>query len=60
MCHGKQTLRVAARLGWLPGARYTNLRDIKEFAEIGMIDIDWKNYDFRQHLNAVLTLLVVE
>jgi Family of unknown function (DUF6610) len=53
MCHGRPTLKIAQRYGWLPGARYTNLRDIKGFKKIGMIDIDWKNYDFDRHLDAV-------
>ena len=55
LCHGKPTLRIAVRYGWLPGARYTNLRDIRGFAEIGLIDVDWREYDFRKHLDAVRT-----
>lgn len=53
MTHSKRVLRIAARYGWLPGARYTNLRDIREFPKVGFIDIDWKNYDFPKHLEAV-------
>jgi N-acetylglutamate synthase-like GNAT family acetyltransferase len=53
MCHGRHTLRIAREFGWLPGARYTNLRDLREFKDIGLIDIDWKNYDFQRHLDAV-------
>jgi len=49
-CHSKFVLEIAVRHRWLPGARYTNLRDIREFNEIGFIDIDWKNYDFDMHL----------
>ena len=45
-------LRLAVDLGWLPGARYTNLRDIRDFGQIGLIDIDWKNYNFDAHLRA--------
>ncbi len=43
--------------GWFPGARYTNLRDVKryEFANRGFIDIDWKNYDFIKHRDIVAT-----
>lgn len=52
-CHGRLTLRLCRRFGWLPGARYTNLRDIRGLDEIGLIDIDWKNYDFARHLAAV-------
>jgi hypothetical protein len=54
MCHGRQTLKVAVKHGWLPGARYTNLRDIAGFDQIGLIDIDWKSYDFNRHLRAVM------
>lgn len=53
LCHGKPTLKIAARFGWLPGARYTNLRDIRGFERIGMIDIEWTKYDFKKHLQAV-------
>ncbi len=45
MSHGRKTLQVALKYGWLPGARYTNLRDIKGFRRIGLID-DWGSYDF--------------
>jgi hypothetical protein len=53
LCHGKPTLKIAARFGWLPGARYTNLRDIRGFDLVGMIDIQWREYDFKRHLQAV-------
>jgi hypothetical protein len=53
ICHGRPTLRIAAEFGWLPGARYTNLRDIKDFDYIGLIDINWVDYDFQRHLAAV-------
>jgi len=53
MCHGRKTLQVAVKFGWLPGARYTNLRDIRGFHRIGLIDIDWKTYDFKRHMHAV-------
>jgi hypothetical protein len=36
--------------GWLPGARYTNLRDVRRFPKLGFLDIDWKRYDFARHL----------
>lgn len=40
--------------GWRPGARYTNLRDVRhvQFEEYGFLDIDWKNYCFDSHLAA--------
>lgn len=53
LCHGRPTLKVAVRYGWLPGARYTNLRDVAGFEVVGFVDIDWRLYDFRRHLNAV-------
>ncbi|MGQ3890159.1 DUF6610 family protein [Legionella sp. CNM-1927-20] len=53
VCHNKNTIKIGRELGWLPGARYTNLRDIRDFDKVGLIDIDWKNYDFQKHLRAV-------
>ncbi|NJB35287.1 DUF6610 family protein [Croceivirga sp. JEA036] len=51
--HSKRVLEIASELGWEVGARYTNLRDIKTFKDIAFIDIDWKNYNFKKHLDAV-------
>jgi uncharacterized protein DUF6610 len=53
MCHGRPTLRLARKYGWLPGARYTNLRDIRGFDTVGLIDVDWNDYSFARHLDAV-------
>ena len=53
LCHGKPTLKLAVKYGWLPGARYTNLRDIRDFEVVGMIDIEWNKYDFKRHLESV-------
>lgn len=50
--HSKRAIRIAVRHGWLPGARYTNLRDIRTFDRLGFLDIDWKNYNFLSHLKA--------
>jgi hypothetical protein len=52
--HGKPVLKIAVELGWRPGARYTNLRDIRGlcFKGVGFLDIDWKNYSFSKHLAA--------
>lgn len=50
--HSARVQRIAAAHGWLPGARYTNLRDVRQFKKLGFLDIDWKNYDFRRHLEA--------
>ncbi|MFC1794013.1 DUF6610 family protein [Planctomycetota bacterium] len=51
--HSHRVALMARHYGWLPGARYTNLRDVRRFNEIGFLDIDWKNYDFKKHLEAV-------
>ncbi len=51
--HSKKVLGIAKKHGWLSGARYTNLRDVREIGKIGFIDIDWKNYNFDMHLEAV-------
>jgi hypothetical protein len=50
--HSKHVALIAARFGWLPGARYTNLRDVRCFDRLGFLDIDWKNYNFQRHLDA--------
>lgn len=52
-CHGRPVSRLAESLGWLPGARYTNLRDIRGANRVGLIDIEWVAYDFAKHLAAV-------
>lgn len=46
-------MKLAKRYGWLPGARYSNLRDIRGIEEIGLIDIEWEAYSFDRHLAAV-------
>ena len=53
--HSRRAILHAKDYGWFPGARYTNLRDIRgvQFERIGFIDIDWKNYNFERHLAAV-------
>lgn len=50
--HSRTVLRLAARFGWHPGARYTNLRDVRDFDRLGFLDIDWRNYNFARHLEA--------
>jgi Family of unknown function (DUF6610) len=52
VAHSRTVLKIATRLGWLPGARYTNLRDVRYFDRIGFLDIDWRNYSFGRHLRA--------
>ncbi len=55
VAHSKRVIKIAMEYGWLPGARYTNLRDIKsfDFKNSGFLDIDWKNYNLDRHLDAV-------
>ena len=50
--HSRRVITEAVKHGWLPGARYTNLRDIRNFDTIGLLDIDWRNYSFERHLSA--------
>lgn len=51
--HSKNVQRISIEYGWRASARYTNLRDVKEFSKVDFIDIDFKNYDFDKHLYAV-------
>jgi len=53
VCHSNQVLQIGKKFGWLPGARYTNLRDCKKVGGPSFLDIDWKNYNFEKHLEAV-------
>lgn len=53
ICHSRFVIDRALPLGWKPGARYTNLRDVKHLDHVYFVDIDWKNYDFERHLKAV-------
>src|SRR5712692_5657287 len=48
--HSATVLKIAVAYGWFPGARYTNLRDVKGFDKLGFLDIDWRKYDFSRHL----------
>jgi hypothetical protein len=59
VAHSKKAIKIAMESGWYPAARYTNLRDIRgvDFKGIGFIDIDWKNYDFEKHIDAVSLML---
>jgi hypothetical protein len=52
VAYSYRVTRIAVRYGWLPGARYTNLRDIRSFDRLGFLDIVWDNYDFQRHLAA--------
>jgi hypothetical protein len=57
--HSKLAVSIGIEHGWQPGARYTNLRDIKNFKSRNQcfLDIDWKNYSFEKHLEATSTIL---
>jgi len=57
--HSNRVASIAKRYGWLTGARYTNFRDVKKFDRVGFLDIDWKNYNFRRHLDAAKTIAPV-
>jgi hypothetical protein len=50
--HSYRAANLAVRQGWLPGARYTNLRDVRRFDRLGFLDIDWRNYNFARHVEA--------
>jgi hypothetical protein len=52
VAHSGTVLDIAVRHGWMPGARYTNLRDVRRFPKLGFLDIHWKSYDFQRHLAA--------
>jgi hypothetical protein len=51
--HSRTVRDIGQGSGWLPGARYTNLRDVRSCDKIGLIDIDWREYDFERHLAVV-------
>lgn len=51
--HSRTVLEIAVRHDWMIGACYTNLRNINSFDNIHFIDIDWKNYNFQKHFDAV-------
>lgn len=50
--HSKLVQDITTAYGWLPAARYTNLRDVRSYDQLGFLDIDWKNYSFEAHLKA--------
>ena len=52
VCHSRRVWRIANKYGWLPGARYTNLRDVRDADRLGFLDIDWKDYNFESHIEA--------
>jgi hypothetical protein len=52
VAHSKRVIGIAQLHGWYPGARYTNMRDVKtfDFSCRGFLDINWKKYTFDRHL----------
>ncbi len=50
IAHSKKAISIAEEYGWLPGACYTNIRNVRSFNNLGLLDIDWRNYNFKQHL----------
>ncbi len=50
ICHSYKVSSLAVKFGWLPGVRYTNLRDVRKFDRLCFLDVDWKNYNYRKHL----------
>lgn len=50
--HSFRAANLAVKHGWYPGARYSNLRDVRRFDRLGFLDIDWSGYDFGRHLKA--------
>lgn len=53
ICHSYAVSSLALDCGWLPGARYTNLRDVRRFERVYFVDIDWNNYNYLKHLQVV-------
>jgi len=56
VCHSYQVTSEAVKLGWLPGAKYTNLRNIRKFDRLGFLDIDWNDYNYSMHLKVIKDL----
>jgi len=57
IAHSKLAISIARRYGWLPAARYTNLRDVRSFDRLGFLDVEWENYSFKRHLEAAKATL---
>ena len=53
VAYNHHIIKIARHYGWLPAARYTNLRDVRQFPRVGFLDIEWKAYDFQRHIAAV-------
>jgi hypothetical protein len=52
IAHSYKATSIAVKHGWLPGARYTNLRDVRRFDRLGFLDIEWRDYSYVRHLQA--------
>lgn len=48
--HDKLVVNIAMQYGWLPGARYTHLRNVRHIKRLAFLDIDWRHYNFKKHL----------
>ncbi len=53
LCFDHKSTSIAARFGWLPGARYQEFRHVRHNRAVGLIDVNWRKYDFARHLTAV-------
>jgi hypothetical protein len=53
LSHGGLSLQLATRAGWLPAARYTDLRKVRRYPRLGLLDICWRRYSFDRHFAAV-------
>jgi hypothetical protein len=51
--HSKTVLTIAKKHNWFIGACYTNSRNLNGFEVAHFIDINWKQYDFKKHLESV-------
>lgn len=56
VAHSRFVQSLAFRHGWLPAARYTNLRDVRSFERLGFLDIEWTNYNYKNHLFAARSM----
>ena len=53
LCFDRKSTSIAQNLGWLPGARYHEIRHVRKQTSVGLIDVNWKNYNFDKHLKAI-------
>lgn len=53
LCFDRTSTSIAEKHGWLPGARYHEIRHVRNQAAVGLIDVNWRHYNFEKHLEAV-------